>query len=226
LDRETSFSYRCGRCSRCCYYKGIQVNPYEVLRLSRNRNTDTTEFLRRYTDAGGTFLRQRSDGACIFLTTEGCGVYPDRPLVCRLYPLGRQLCEDGMETFSDEVPHPDTAGQYGQAGTVGSYLQEQNATPYLDAADLYLNLFRIMADVLNGEVAKLSAVDREEVARHCTGPGDQTPSVTAWLDMDAVVGWHCCEHGITPPDDPWAETQLHVDLLSVWFKQLAREQNV
>ena len=35
--RGASFSYTCNRCNRCCRDKRIQVNPYEVLRLSRNR---------------------------------------------------------------------------------------------------------------------------------------------------------------------------------------------
>jgi Fe-S-cluster containining protein len=226
MDRETSFSYQCGRCSRCCYYKDVRVNPFEVQRLSRSRNTDTTEFLRRYTDADGTLLRKRSDGACIFLTSEGCSVYSDRPLVCRIYPLRRHVGEDGVETFSNEVPHPKTAGQYGQTGTVDSYLQEQDAAPYLDAANLYLSLFQNMTETLNGEVAKLGSVDREEVARHCAKSGDQAYSATSWLDMDAVVGWHCSEHGVAPPDDPWAQTQLHVHLLSVWSKQLTSGENL
>ena len=36
------------------------------------------------------FLRMRDDDkkSCPFLTPQGCSVYSDRPLACRLYPLG------------------------------------------------------------------------------------------------------------------------------------------
>ena len=121
-ERASPFAYVCRACNRCCYLKAIQVGPYEVLRLARNRSISTTEFLSTYTEAGGTFLRVRPDGACVFLTEKGCGVHPDRPLVCRLYPLGRLVDAEGRERFADLPPHPETAGLYGGVGTVEDLL--------------------------------------------------------------------------------------------------------
>src|ERR1700752_4896509 len=95
------FGYKCHRCMRCCYDKRIQINPYESARLARNLGQTTTEFRSAWTEDGaGTVLKQTDTGACIFLGNDGCTVHPDRPLVCRLYPLGRRVRADGSESFS------------------------------------------------------------------------------------------------------------------------------
>lgn len=135
--RDTAFSYRCGACSQCCYDKRIQVNPYELARLARNRGMSTTDVIDRFTVDGGAALVTRPDGGCVFLGPHGCTVHADRPLVCRLYPLGRIVLPDGKEAFVESDPHPETAGVYGQDGSVGSYLDSQGVAPYVAAADRY-----------------------------------------------------------------------------------------
>src|SRR5215207_1172173 len=89
LTRESSFSYSCNRCKKCCYNKRIRLTPYEVLRLARNLEITTKEFISQFTAEGGTILRFRSeDGGCSLLEEEGCTVHADRPGACRIYPLG------------------------------------------------------------------------------------------------------------------------------------------
>ena len=67
-SRLEPFGYVCHRCSRCCYHKGIQVNPYEIARLARNRALTTSEFSAAWTaDGAGLFLAQTESGACVFL---------------------------------------------------------------------------------------------------------------------------------------------------------------
>ena len=67
-----------------------------VLGSLRRLGLDTTQFLARYTEAGGTVLRTREeDRGCVFLGPRGCTVHPDRPLACRLYPLARWVAPDG-----------------------------------------------------------------------------------------------------------------------------------
>src|SRR5450759_4005289 len=109
LERASPFSYRCNACSRCCHHKGIRVGPYEILRLSRRLGMTTTDFIAQHTEAGGTILRSsdENDSACIFLTPKGCGVHPDRPVVCRIYPLARWLDPEGRESFGHMTPHPE-----------------------------------------------------------------------------------------------------------------------
>src|SRR5262245_22789218 len=99
-SRSTPFGYVCRRCSRCCSDKQIQINPYEVARLARAKGQSTSEFRAAWTEDGqGTVLREKEDGTCVFLGPRGCEVHRDRPLVCRLYPLGRIVRSDGSEHF-------------------------------------------------------------------------------------------------------------------------------
>ena len=70
---------------------------------------------------------ERDDGACGFLGEAGCTVHPDRPLVCRLYPLGRAVAPDRTETFAALTPDPETAGVY---GADGASMKNPNASTF------------------------------------------------------------------------------------------------
>lgn len=225
MSRETRFSYACGRCSRCCYNKGIPLNPYEVLRLARHQRLSTTEFIRCFTDTAGTQLRQRADGACIFLTRQGCGVHPDRPLVCRIYPLGRHIGAEGTETFSELEPHPETEGEYGATGTVGDYLEAQGATPFLAAADLYLELFMKMADLLFEEIDRLASAEREAVGERCVPPEKRAVFDAAWLDIDGTVERYCRPCGLSVPAEPEQLLELHREVLLTLSRNLTEMEN-
>jgi Fe-S-cluster containining protein len=130
LQRGSPFSFKCQVCSACCYNKTILVSPYEALRLAGNLGLTTTEFYEKYTEEGSAVLRIKADAGCIFLTARGCGVHPDRPLVCRLYPLGQIMDVEGKEKFGSIPPHPDCLGLYGSEGTVKTYLESQGVRPY------------------------------------------------------------------------------------------------
>lgn len=199
------------------------LNPYEVLRLARNQGLMTTEFIARYTDRAGTRLRQRNDGSCVFLGAAGCGVHPDRPLVCRIYPLGRHISPENEETFSELEPHPQTEGRYGTEGTVGDYLEAQGAEPFLQAADRYLNLFRELADSVAERVERLEAPEREAVRREFVHPDDDSAS-PAWLDIDRMVDEYCRERGLAKPAQASRLMELHVKALSASSNHLTEEK--
>lgn len=223
MTRSTPFSYACGRCSRCCYHKGIALNPYEVLRLARHEGMTTTEFLARYTDRAGTLLKQRADGSCAFLGPTGCGVHADRPLVCRIYPLARHVSPAGDETFSELEPHPQTVGRYGTQGTVGDYLEAQGAEPFIQAVDHYLNLFGALADSLSEQMRRLEALGREAVkARFVRPEADQAPAST-WLDIDGTVDEYCRERGLAKPQEAQQLMVMHVEALLALSRRLAEE---
>src|SRR5262245_42571997 len=132
-SRSETFGYVCHRCSRCCRNKDIQVNPYEVARLARARNETARQFRAAWT-IDGTVLRRKSDGSCVFLGPQGCEVHADRPLVCRLYPLGRHLRSDGSEYFTIQKGHPLSEGEFTERGTIAHYLEAQGVEPYIAAA--------------------------------------------------------------------------------------------
>lgn len=202
--RQEAFGYVCRRCLKCCHHKRIQLNPYEVARLARNHGLTTTEFRAAWTeDGGGLVLRQTETGACVFLGSEGCTVHPDRPLVCRLYPLGRHVRADGSESFSHVEPHPQSRGEYTNRGTIADFLEEQGAGPFMDAADRYFfwlcDAQRHLADVGDPDAAN-AFEEGEEIAREL-------------LDMDAAVARYCAATGIAEPTGIEARKQLHLTIL-------------
>jgi Fe-S-cluster containining protein len=224
MTRATSFSYVCGRCSRCCYSKGITLNPYEVLRLARNQGQTTTAFFALHTDNAGARLRQRPDGSCVFLTGAGCSVHADRPLVCRIYPLGRHISPEDEETFSELEPHAETAGRYGTQGTVGDYLESQGAEPFMRAADRYLNLFRELADSLVERVVQLAAPERQAVAQKFARAAGQCAPKSTWLDVDLVVDEYCRERGLAKPDEAAQLMELHAQALRAYSSNFTEEK--
>ncbi|MBD0316458.1 MAG: YkgJ family cysteine cluster protein [Nitrospiraceae bacterium] len=215
-QRGSAFSYTCHACSRCCHDKVIQLNPYETARLAANRGIGTTEFLSRYTEANGTALMRVEHGACVFLTAHGCGVHQDRPLVCRLYPLGRRVTAEGEESFSETTPHPQTEGQYGTDGTVEEFLTRQGAQPYIEAVDRYVDLLGRMAAVLNARVqddAPLKQAVRETVETR-NRPQQTVPE---WMDMDVAVMRYCARHGQPAPSDVAGKFDVHLKALDEWL---------
>jgi len=93
-------------------------------------------------------LQTREDRSCVFLDERGCSVHPDRPLACRIYPLARWVDPDGNESFGHLEPHPQTAGVYGDRGTVADYLEAQGLAPYFAMGDRYGVVYERMVDLL------------------------------------------------------------------------------
>jgi hypothetical protein len=196
-----AFSYSCVRCNRCCTGKRIQLNPYEVARLARRLGVTTAEFRDRWTEDGlGTVLRRGDKEACSLLGENGCTVHPDRPLVCRLYPLGRHVTEQGAVRFSDVDLQPPPGGVFGQDGTISQYLVSQGAVPFIEAADEYFTWY--CAAVAQLAAAPAVADDPEPAS-----------VMSDLLDMDRMVFDHCARLGIPEPEDVEERKRLHLNLL-------------
>lgn len=210
LNRATTYSYRCNACRRCCYDKRIQLNPYEIVRLATNQGISSTAFLGAYTEDGGAVLKVKEDGACVFLDEHGCSVHPDRPLVCRLYPLGRIVDGAGHEKFVHVEPHPQTAGSYGDDGTIADYLCEQDAAPFMEAADRYYALLQELAVWLNGAVAHDGRAART-LATEISRPKPSEPDQAAdWFDIDPVVEAYIAETGAAAPETVLEKMEVHI----------------
>lgn len=102
LNLDSEFRFDCHKgiaCfNKCCQNIDITLTPYDIIRLRRRLDLDSKEFVGRYTapfemDAHGMpglkMATKPGSRECVFLTAEGCGVYPDRPAACRYYALGR-----------------------------------------------------------------------------------------------------------------------------------------
>ncbi len=131
LRLSSPFSFKCQACGACCHNKAIEVGPYEVERLAARRRLTVEEFRRLFTEKDGATLRNGPDGSCVFLTGGRCGVYSDRPLVCRMFPIGLLRDRQGNARYGTMPLHPDCLGILDADTTVGGYLEDQGAAPYL-----------------------------------------------------------------------------------------------
>jgi uncharacterized protein len=220
LHRDSTFSYLCRACSRCCHNKAIRIGPYEILRLARRLGMTTTEFIAQHTEAGGTMLRMReaNNRACIFLGEKGCGVHPDRPLACRLYPLARWVDPDGQESFGHLVPHPKTEGVYGTGATIGDYLDQQGAAPFFDVGDRYGAVYQRM-------VERLADLDADELQQRSSRRNDvdQTElglAASPWIDIDKTVSDFCQANRRPMPGDIEGTLAIHIEAIETWLASL------
>jgi len=197
--RAEPFGFVCSRCSHCCHDKLIQLNPYEIARLAANQGVGTVEFRERFTQDGeGLHLARTDDGACVFLGPQGCTVHPDRPLVCRLYPLGRQITASGGEKFVHATPHPLSGGSFHKRGTIADFLAAQDVEEFVQAADDYFSWFCRARDILaDGSKGNPSlAADANEL-----------------IDMDMAIAAHCIRTGEVAPSSIEERRRLHLAIL-------------
>lgn len=221
LKRDSPFSFKCQVCSACCQNKAIRIAPYEALRLARNLKIATTEVYRAYTEEGGIILRNQPDGRCIFLDSRGCGVHPDRPLVCRLFPLGQIVDSQGVAKYASMPLHPDCLGLLGTDGTVESYLESQGALSYFRYDQVYSAVYEKI-------IGKLSAT--KPVAKALSQPsnlpeGDLCPAspgslLSPWLDIDASVASYCRRKRRVKPESLDETIALHIQALEEWIAEL------
>lgn len=217
LNRETPFAFTCKRCLACCHNKKIQVNPYEIARLSRNRGLSTAQFLDLYMAEERTYLKWDERGNCVFLNAQGCSVHEDRPLVCRLYPLGRHVLHTLEESFSEIEPDPQCQGIYGEESKVGDYLESQEARSFMEAADRYLRLFWILYDVL--QKSAVEPVTHRAVVNVFTGDAiDAAERYDIMKDVDTAVSEYCKKESIPFPEDLEERISTHIQAIEAWAK--------
>ncbi|MGQ9672582.1 MAG: YkgJ family cysteine cluster protein [Candidatus Aminicenantales bacterium] len=125
LQKNSPFSFKCQACGACCYNKSIPVSSDEVSRIARRLGLGRREFFRIYIEENHPVLQLKPDGSCIFLGPGGCSIYPDRPFVCRLFPLGYIIDKAGRVNFGVMPLHPDCLGVLGTESTVWAYLRSQ-----------------------------------------------------------------------------------------------------
>jgi Fe-S-cluster containining protein len=223
LNRKTPFFFSCAQCLRCCHHKKIQVNPYEIARLAVNRGLSTALFIERYTHDSGTILNWEEDGACVFLDSKGCGVHPDRPLVCRLYPLGRHVLPSGEESFSEIEPDNGCKGVYGDSGMITAYLNSQGAAPFMGAADRYLDLFWRLYMILEKEAAEPETHNAIVSVFKKYAGGERNGDI-GFADVDAIVAAFCEKLCIPVPKSIDDKMSIHIQAVEAWANNSGRKQ--
>lgn len=128
----------------CCKKADVTLTPYDILRLKKRLGMSSTEFLKQYTvpfqldqdGLPGLKLKTDDSGTCLQLNAEeGCGVYPDRPTVCRYYPVALlSLREKGASAAKEQYSLVKEAHCLGHAEdremSLGEYRAEQGCDEY------------------------------------------------------------------------------------------------
>lgn len=158
LKPGDTFRFTCDKTGSCCqdrFDNPIVLSTYDVARLRRRLKITSSTFLKRHAlitlgeesqlpiamlkfvetnDYRQTGLRHNK---CPFLRSYGCQVYQDRPLRCRMYPIGRAFgTGDVSYFFLMDTPAHCGLGK-GQEYTLEEWLKECQIEPYLLWSDRF-----------------------------------------------------------------------------------------
>ena len=110
LGATRTISLDCTTCGVCCIGCRPVIQPSDVKRWHRDGRADlgARNYVRR--QGGKLLLRMRNnDNACVHLDQKRCGIYPLRPNVCRIFPVGCEGCLDARRLELDIVDGAVTA---------------------------------------------------------------------------------------------------------------------
>ena len=83
--------FKCARCNECCRQSGfVYLSESEARAIAKFKGMDLRDFVNQYCDLidrRRLVLKKFQDEACIFLSENGCSVYPARPKQCRDFPI-------------------------------------------------------------------------------------------------------------------------------------------
>ena len=85
--------------TECCRDLDLTLTPYDLLRLKKNLQVTTEDFIEKYASYDFSHkmgfptiklkMEENERKTCPFVGPQGCEVYEDRPSACRTYPLAR-----------------------------------------------------------------------------------------------------------------------------------------
>jgi len=95
---NTKFRFNCTKTcdKRCCKDSALQLDPCDIIPMKKTLGISSHEFLEKYTypqidSKSRVFVLLKMP--CPFLKPEGCSIYMERPIHCRLYPIVEHFFE-------------------------------------------------------------------------------------------------------------------------------------
>ncbi len=148
--------FTCDRSGRCCknrFDNPIILSPYDTYRIQQHLQIDFEEFTTNYAENILGAESQlplmllkfpwigKNKNECVFIGSSGCRIYDNRPLVCRMYPVGR-ITDREMNSYYF-IPETADYCQFGKGReyTIEDWLMEADVEPYLEWSNRYNNLF-------------------------------------------------------------------------------------
>ncbi|MEZ5357204.1 MAG: YkgJ family cysteine cluster protein [Candidatus Zixiibacteriota bacterium] len=155
LSPNDTFQFSCKRHGDCCtnrYSNPILCTPYDAFKLQTHLGVNSGEFKKHFADLvlasdlefpvmllSSPKVKSFSD-QCIFLDKNNCTVYEARPLVCRLYPLGRILNNDMTSYFFKVNTESNCGLGRGQSYTIDEWIEKTKSRPYLEWSEKFYKL--------------------------------------------------------------------------------------
>lgn len=86
----------CIRCGACCGDVDKRERMIRLLDKDMDRIEEVTdeEYYEEWDEGSFTGLMLKNEGKCVFLASEGCRIYDNRALLCRMYPFWLEKQED------------------------------------------------------------------------------------------------------------------------------------
>ena len=148
----------CTREGSCCHGNQVLLNPWELALLASKNKLTTKDFKNTSTEDGG--IRLKFNGkenkylkkSCSLYSEEiGCSSHENRPLACRLFPIGRQIQENKSTYFFEgeqfpcfkECPNVTNL----KSLKLEEYLKGQKIKNHEYAQDAYLEVTQNLADI-------------------------------------------------------------------------------
>lgn len=169
------------------------------MRIARAASITTGEAISRWTLRRGSLLAFDSNGACTALAGTRCMLHNGRPLACRLYPLGIERGDDGMERFIQLEPASGSTGVYGTDSTIDKFLMSQEVDKFLAMSALYRPLIELMHDRIVAMVDFETTEPREFwrcAVREALAESnyDANPIIDAMFDADSIRSRGCSDY--------------------------------
>lgn len=157
IEPDATFRFECQpqlSCFGMCCRTEITLTPYDIARMRRHLDIDSGMFLSTYCETyidsrtGFPFviLKHKKDGACVFLSEDGCDLYESRPSCCRNYPLARVIDEDDNTGkrlikyyLQQRATYCEGLGR-GPDWTIWDYCESNRLGPYEKANDFFLDI--------------------------------------------------------------------------------------
>jgi hypothetical protein len=133
----------------------MYLYPYDIIRMKKNLEITSDEFLRKYTFSAvrdnpffpSVMLQMADDPerCCPFLSEQGCTIYEGRPSSCRTYPLERAVARGTREGrredhyFLKRAPYCRGLEEK-REWTVEEWLADQEVGPFNEMNDLWVDV--------------------------------------------------------------------------------------
>lgn len=122
MDPDSTFQFTCRECGGCCRRRSepVLLTGIDVLNIARATQMPPAKVLEKYTvrhigehsNLPVLALREREyDGSCSLLRKGRCSIQSQKPIVCRLFPLGRYY--DPQTKTSGYFPNREYCGMDG-----------------------------------------------------------------------------------------------------------------